>query len=130
MGTAALTARAVRARAAREASLGEQAARLRSSGGHRMAAPVSVERFVKELEALKAEMDAGKLAHGEYDRRLARALGELRERGLDADRGRVTPAIDDAAKRGIITPAGGDPPVKRLGACEGSGAVGGGPPRS
>ncbi len=50
-----------------------------------MAAPVSIERFVKELEALKKEMDAGKLAHGEYDQRLARALGELRERGLDAD---------------------------------------------
>ena len=115
MGTAALTARAVRAWAAREASLGEQAARLRSYGGHRMAAPVSVERFVKELEALKAEMDAGKLAHGEYDRRLARALGELRERGLDADRGRVTAAIDDAAKRGIITPAVKDHLVKRLG---------------
>src|SRR2546428_6179166 len=105
MGTAALTARAVRAWAAREASLGEQAARLRSSGGHRMAAPVSVERFIKELEALKAEMDAGKLAHGEYDRRLAPALGELRERGLDAHPGRVTAAVDDAPKRGIITPA-------------------------
>jgi hypothetical protein len=80
-----------------------------------MAAPVSIERFVQELEALKKEMDAGKLAHGEYDQRLARALGELRERGLDADRSRVTAAIDDAAKRGIITPAVKNHLVKRLG---------------
>src|SRR2546428_12252272 len=106
MGTAALTARAVRAWAAREASLGEQAARLRSSGGHRMAAPVSVERFVKELEALKAEMDAGKLAHGEHDRRLARAHRGLRERGPDGRRGRVTAASDGALRRGPTHPGG------------------------
>ena len=80
-----------------------------------MAAPVSIERFVKELETLKAEMDAGKLGHGEYDQRLARVIGELRERGLDADRGRVTTAINDAATRGIITPAVKDHLVKRLG---------------
>ncbi len=80
-----------------------------------MAAPVSIERLVKELEALKVEMDAGKLAHGEYDRRLARTLGELRERGLDADRAQITAALDDAARRGIITPGVKDHLVKRLG---------------
>jgi hypothetical protein len=69
-----------------------------------MATPVSVERFVKELEKLKAEMDAGNLKHSEYDQRLARVISELRERGLDADRPRVNAALDDAAKRGVITP--------------------------
>jgi hypothetical protein len=80
-----------------------------------MAAPVSVERLVKELETLKAEMDAGKLAHGEYDRRLARAIGELRERGLDADRAAATAAIADAERRGVIPPAVKDHLLKRLG---------------
>jgi hypothetical protein len=51
-----------------------------------MTNPVSMERFVQALEKLKTEMDAGALRHGEYDQRLARAIQELRERGLDADR--------------------------------------------
>ena len=80
-----------------------------------MAAPVSVERFVKQLETLKAEMDAGKLAHGEYDQRLARAIGELRERGLDADRAAVTATIAEAAHRGPLPPAVKDHLLKRLG---------------
>jgi hypothetical protein len=37
-------------------------------------APVTLERFVQELERLKQEMDAGRLKSSEYDQRLARAL--------------------------------------------------------
>lgn len=68
-------------------------------------AGVAVARLVAELEKLKAEMDAGHLRHGEYDQRLARLIGELREQGLTADRTQITAAIDDAAKRGTITPS-------------------------
>lgn len=68
-----------------------------------MATPVSIERFVQELDKLKAEMDAGNLKHSEYDQRLARVISELRERGLDGDRAKVTAALDDVAKRGVIT---------------------------
>jgi hypothetical protein len=67
--------------------------------------PVTVERLVQELQKLKQEMDAGTLAHSEYDQRLARMIQELRGRGLDADRAKVKAAIADALKRGIITPA-------------------------
>ncbi|MGH7675286.1 MAG: hypothetical protein ACREMV_08440 [Gemmatimonadales bacterium] len=67
--------------------------------------PVSIDRLVQELEKLKAEMDAGKLRASEYDQRLARVIGELREQGIQADRARMTGAIDDALKRGIITPS-------------------------
>jgi hypothetical protein len=70
-----------------------------------MATPVPIERFMQELEKLKVEMDADRLKHSEYDQRLARVITELRERGLDGDRAKVTAALDDAAKRGIITPA-------------------------
>jgi hypothetical protein len=70
-----------------------------------MATPVPVARIVQELEKLKAEMDAGNLKHSEYDQRLARVLGELRERGVDGDRATVTKALDDLSKRGVITPA-------------------------
>ena len=76
---------------------------------------VSVDRLTQELEKLKAEMDAGNLKHGEYDQRLARIIQELRQQGLDADRSRITAAIDDALKRGVITPAVKDHLQKRLG---------------
>jgi hypothetical protein len=68
-----------------------------------MAEPVSVQRFVQELEKLKSEMDAGRLKHGEYDQRLARVIQELRERKLDADRAAIQTAIDGALQRGVIT---------------------------
>jgi nitronate monooxygenase len=80
-----------------------------------MTNPVSIERFVQELEKLKVEMDAGKLRHGDYDQRLARSIQELRERGLDADRPMVKAAIEDLHKRGIITPSVVAHLEKRLG---------------
>ncbi|MBI2403356.1 MAG: hypothetical protein HYW52_10420 [Gemmatimonadetes bacterium] len=80
-----------------------------------MAEPISVQRFVQELEKLKQEMDAGKLKHSEYDQRLARVIQELRERKLDADRPKISGAIEDALTRGIITPAVKDHLEKRLG---------------
>jgi hypothetical protein len=67
-------------------------------------APVTVQRFVKELEKLKQQMDAGTLQSREYDERLARVIRELREQGLDADRAGITAALADAVKRGVITP--------------------------
>ena len=80
-----------------------------------MAEPVSVDRLVQELQKLKQEMDAGKLKHGEYDQRLARIIQELRERKLDADRSQITAAIENALKRGIITPSVKEHLEKRLG---------------
>ncbi len=68
-------------------------------------APVSLERFVHELELLQQEMDAGRLKSSEYDQRLARALRELRDAKLDADRAAVANALADALRRGVITPA-------------------------
>ena len=80
-----------------------------------MATPVPITRIVEELEKLKSEMDAGNLKHSEYDQRLARVLGELRERGVDGDRAKVTAALDDLSKRGVITPGVRDHLEKRLG---------------
>lgn len=80
-----------------------------------MAEPITVDRFVQELEKLKQEMDAGKLKHSEYDQRLARVISELRERKVDADGPKITAAIEDALKRGVITPAVKDHLEKRLG---------------
>ena len=68
-------------------------------------AGVAATRLVTELEKLKTEMDAGRLKHGEYDQRLARIIGELRDQGITADRTQLTAAIDDAAARGVIPPA-------------------------
>ena len=80
-----------------------------------MADAISVERFVQQLEMLKQEMDAGKLKHGDYDQRLARMIQELRDRKLDADRPKISAAIEDALKRGIITPSRKEHLEKRLG---------------
>lgn len=66
---------------------------------------ISLERFVQEMEQLKQEMDARGFRHGEYDQRLARIIGELRERKLEADRSQISSTLDDLLKRGIITPA-------------------------
>jgi hypothetical protein len=77
--------------------------------------PVSVQRLVQELEHLKREMDAGALEPGEYDQRLARLIGELRERKLDAGRPAIAAALDDALARGVITPAVKAHLEKRLG---------------
>jgi hypothetical protein len=77
--------------------------------------PVSLERFVQELERLKKEVDAGTLKHGEYDQRLARVIGELRERKLEAERGAVNDTLADLLKRGVITPAVQTHIAKRLG---------------
>jgi hypothetical protein len=65
--------------------------------------PVTLQRFIQELDKLKQEMDAGRLGATDYDTRLARIIGELRERGLDADRAAATAALADALMRGIIT---------------------------
>jgi hypothetical protein len=78
-------------------------------------APVTLERLTQELERLKKEMDGGRLVHGEYDQRLARIIGELRERKLDADRGAVNGTLDALLKKGTITPAVRDHIAKRLG---------------
>ncbi|HTH66348.1 MAG TPA: hypothetical protein VL563_16825 [Gemmatimonadales bacterium] len=80
-----------------------------------MSNPVSVERFVKTLEQLKVDMDAGKLRHSEYDQRLARAIQELREKGLDADRSAIKTTIDELLQRGVITPGVKEHLEKRLG---------------
>src|SRR2546427_187136 len=77
--------------------------------------PVSIERFLKELEKLKGDMDAGKLKSGGYDQRLARVIQELRERGVDADRARITAALDDAHPLGVITDSVPAHLQKRLG---------------
>jgi hypothetical protein len=78
-------------------------------------APVTLDRFVKELEKLKQEMDAGRLKSSEYDQRLARAIQELRDQKLDADRAAVTRALADALQRGVITPSVKTHVEKRLG---------------
>ncbi|HET7295873.1 MAG TPA: hypothetical protein VFI66_01950 [Gemmatimonadales bacterium] len=65
--------------------------------------PITLQRFVQELEKLKQETDSGKLQAQDYDSRLARVLRELRERGLDGDRTATKAALADAVKRGVIT---------------------------
>lgn len=78
-------------------------------------APVTLERFVRELEKLKQEMDSEKLKPGEYDQRLARAIQELREQKLDANRAAVSQALADALQRAVITPSVKTHIEKRLG---------------
>jgi hypothetical protein len=66
-------------------------------------APVTLQRFVKELDKLKQELEAGSLKEADYDGRLARIISELKDRGLDADRAVATAALAEAVTRGVIT---------------------------
>ncbi len=68
-----------------------------------MASPISIERFVQELEKLRAGIVNGEYKAGEYDQRLARTMRELRERGIDGDRADIIAALDAALQRGKIT---------------------------
>jgi hypothetical protein len=77
--------------------------------------PITIQRFVKELEKLKLEVDAGTLGPADYDSRLARIIGELRQRGLDGDRAAVEAALADATKRGVITAPTGTHIQSKLG---------------
>jgi hypothetical protein len=76
---------------------------------------IPIERLVQELEKLKVEMESGQLGHGEYDQRLARIIGELRERKLDASRDQINATLGELLGRGVITPAVKDHLEKRLG---------------
>jgi hypothetical protein len=66
-------------------------------------APVTLQRFLDELDKIKQESVAGNLKPENYDSRMARVISELRERGLDADRAAATAALADAVTRGVIT---------------------------
>jgi hypothetical protein len=66
-------------------------------------APITIQRFLKELEKLKKDTDEGPLQPEDYDGRLARVIRELRERGLDADRAVATAALTEAVTRGVIS---------------------------
>ncbi len=66
---------------------------------------IKLDHLVRKLEDLNDLMRRGQLRHGEYDQRLARLIGELRERRLDAERPDITATLDDLVQRGIITPA-------------------------
>jgi hypothetical protein len=72
-------------------------------GADAMAKPITIQRFVNELDKLKREVDAGTLHRRDYDGRLARIIQELRERGLDADRAAATLALAEAVTQGVIT---------------------------
>ncbi len=76
---------------------------------------VSLQHFVQKMEDLHTDMTSGGLKHGEYDQRLARIIGELRDRKIDADRGDITATIADMESRGVITPAVKDHLINRLG---------------
>jgi len=69
----------------------------------RQMSPITLQRFVTELDKLKHEVDAGTLLPRNYDGRLARIIQELRECGLDADRATATAALADAVTRGVIS---------------------------
>ncbi|MFQ5704641.1 MAG: hypothetical protein ACE5HT_11530 [Gemmatimonadales bacterium] len=80
-----------------------------------MTAPISVERFLEELDKLGTEMKSGNLEHGEYDQRLARIIHELRERGIDAERSEIIASLEDALERKVITPTVKNHILHRLG---------------
>jgi len=80
-----------------------------------MGETIKLADFVQKMETLHGEMQQGKLKHGDYDQRLARIIGELRDRKLDAERPVIESTINDLLGRGVITPAVKDHLRTRLG---------------
>jgi hypothetical protein len=68
-----------------------------------MPSPITVERFVEELEKLHQGITSGDYKPGEYDQRLAKTIQELRERRIDGDRSQIAEALDTCLERGTIT---------------------------
>ncbi len=68
-----------------------------------MPSPISIERFVEELEKLHQGMTSGDYKPGEYDQRLAKTIQELRERRIEGDRSEIAAALDACLKSGTIT---------------------------
>lgn len=66
-------------------------------------APITIQRFLQELDKLKLDTDKGTLLPEDYDGRLARVIRELKDRGLDADRAVATAALAEAVTRGVIS---------------------------
>lgn len=71
--------------------------------GARLMVPITLQRFLAELNKLKQDTEAGTLQPEDYDGRLARVIRDLRDRGLDADRAAATAALADAVTRGVIS---------------------------
>src|SRR2546427_12955134 len=67
-------------------------------------APVTIARFVQELEKLKQAWEAEKLKPQEYDSRLARIIQAPREAGCDSDRAATPAAATHPANRGSVPP--------------------------
>lgn len=70
-----------------------------------MPTPVTIDRFRQELQNLKTEMDANRLATTEYDQRLARIIQELRDKSLDSDRAQLNSMLDELTTNGTLTPS-------------------------
>jgi len=71
----------------------------------KMSDEIKLDHLTRKLEELNTLMRSGQLKHGEYDQRLARLIGELRERKLAAERPAIAATFDDLVGRGVITPA-------------------------
>lgn len=71
--------------------------------GARLMVPITLQRFLAELNKLKQDTEAGTLQPEDYDGRLARVIRDLRDRGLDADRAAATAALAEAVTRGVIS---------------------------
>jgi hypothetical protein len=80
-----------------------------------MPTPVTIDRLRQELQHLKTEMDANRLATTEYDQRLARIIQELRENSLDSDRQHLNTMLDELTRDGTLTPSVRAHLDKRLG---------------
>jgi hypothetical protein len=79
-------------------------------------APITRQRFLKKLDKLRHDTDAGTLKEQDYDRRLARIIRELRERGLGRRSGERHGGARGRARAGSHRgPGGGAPPKPNWG---------------
>jgi hypothetical protein len=77
--------------------------------------PVTPERVVREIRKLTNERKDGSLTPTVYDQRLARTIGELRDRGIAGGRDQLMAALAPLKADGTLSAEDWDHLVRRLG---------------
>ncbi|HEY2824676.1 MAG TPA: hypothetical protein VGI83_03950 [Gemmatimonadales bacterium] len=77
--------------------------------------PVTPERLVREIRKLIAERKDGALTASVYDQRLARTIGELRDRGISGGRDELLAALTPLKSDGTLSADDWSHLARRLG---------------
>jgi hypothetical protein len=77
--------------------------------------PVTPERLAREIKRLAAEKKDGAITAQVYDQKLARTIGELRDRGISGGRDELLAALEPLKADGVVSADDWAHLIRRLG---------------